>query len=159
MAPMVTMYSSVAKPKAWKVLKVSASTCRDAYDSSTSPTAIASEAMLIDLAERLRVRGVTVELGHREKLALAASFRGKALVVETDAVVGTMSLRESLRLRPDVLRRLGWHYLRVHAFELFADPDAVATRIAGLLGASTAVVPGIDTETAPITIVTPSGLR
>ena len=93
--------------------------------------------MLIDLAERLRVRGVTVELGHREKLALAASFRGKALVVETDAVVGTMSLRESLRLRPDVLRRLGWHYLRVHGFELFSDPDAVATRIAGLLGAPT----------------------
>ena len=40
------------------------------------------------------------------------------------------SLRESLRLRPDVLRRLGWHYLRVHSFELFADPDAVAGRIA-----------------------------
>lgn len=126
---------------------------------TTPPTAIASEAMLIDLAERLRVRGVTVELGHREKLALAASFRGKAIVVETDAVVGTMSLRESLRLRPDVLRRLGWHYLRVHAFELFADPDAVASRIAGVIGAPTTAVPGIDTETAPISIVSPSGLR
>ena len=44
------------------------------------------------------------------------------------------SLRESLRLRPEVLRRLGWHYARVHAFELFADPEAVADRIARLAG-------------------------
>jgi hypothetical protein len=33
-----------------------------------------------------------------------------------------------------MLRRLGWHYIRIHAFELFADPDAVATRIAALIG-------------------------
>ena len=46
------------------------------------------------------------------------------------------SLRESLRLRPEVLRRLGWHYLRVHAFELFSDPDAVARPDRALLGAN-----------------------
>jgi hypothetical protein len=33
-----------------------------------------------------------------------------------------------------MLRRLGWHYIRIHAFELFADPEAVATRIAALIG-------------------------
>ena len=60
---------------------------------------------------------------------------GRAVVVETDEDVNRGSLRESLRLRPDVLRRLGWHYLRVHSFELFADPDAVASRIARLIGA------------------------
>jgi very-short-patch-repair endonuclease len=39
-----------------------------------------------------------------------------------------------LRLRPEVLRRLGWHYARVHNFELFSNPDAVALRIATLAG-------------------------
>jgi hypothetical protein len=118
---------------------------------SESGTSIDGEAMLVDLAARLRRRGMTVELGHRGKLALAASHNGKALVIETDSVVGAMSLRESLRLRPDVLRRLGWHYLRVHSFELFSDPDAVATRIADLLGASASLA-SVDTATAPIDI-------
>ena len=43
---------------------------------------------------------------------------------------GTPTLRESLRLRPELLKRLGWYYLRVHAFELFAHPESVARRIA-----------------------------
>lgn len=92
-----------------------------------------SEPMLLDLASRLEKMGIRVELGHRGKLALAASHGGRALVVETDAAVGALSLRESLRLRPEVLRRLGWHYLRVHSFELFSDPDAVAARVAQIL--------------------------
>jgi hypothetical protein len=50
------------------------------------------------------------------------------------------SLRESLRLRPEVLRRLGWHYARVHAFELFSDPDAVADRIARTAGLQVATI-------------------
>ncbi|WP_420898112.1 AAA family ATPase [Cryobacterium mannosilyticum] len=94
----------------------------------------ASEAMLVDLARRLERLGLTVSLGHRGKLALAGSHAGRAVVVETDAVVGRSSLRESLRLRPEVLRRLGWHYLRVHSFELFSNPDAVAARVAALAG-------------------------
>ncbi|MFC6357125.1 AAA family ATPase [Luethyella okanaganae] len=93
-----------------------------------------SEPMLVDLAGRLEKMGLTVALGHRSKLALAASYAGRAVVIETDASVGTASLRESLRLRPEVLRRLGWHYLRVHSFELFSDPDAVAARVASVLG-------------------------
>ncbi|MET0854484.1 MAG: AAA family ATPase [Microterricola sp.] len=92
-----------------------------------------SEPMLLDLASRLTKMGIRVELGHRDKLALAASHGGRALVVETDGAVGSSSLRESLRLRPEVLRRLGWHYLRVHSFELFSDPDAVALRVAAVL--------------------------
>jgi hypothetical protein len=94
----------------------------------------ASEAMLVDLARRLERLGLSVSLGHRGKLALAASHAGRAVVVETDAVVGRSSLRESLRLRPEVLRRLGWPYLRVHSFELFSNPDAVAARVATLAG-------------------------
>ena len=94
----------------------------------------ASEAMLVDLGGRLEKLGLTVRLGHRGKLALAASYGTRAIVVETDAVVNRASLRESLRLRPEVLRRLGWHYLRVHSFELFSNPDAVAARVAAIAG-------------------------
>ena len=94
----------------------------------------AREALLVDLASRLEGLGLRVSLGHRGKLALAASYGGRAVAVETDAVVGRSSLRESLRLRPEVLRRLGWHYLRVHSFDLFTNPDAVAARVAALVG-------------------------
>lgn len=90
--------------------------------------------MLHDLAARLERRGVRVSVGHRGRLALAAANAGKAVVVETDDALAGLSLRESLRLRPDVLRRLGWHYLRVHSFELFGNPEAVASRVASLLG-------------------------
>ncbi|MCU1481178.1 MAG: family ATPase [Subtercola sp.] len=99
-------------------------------DTFSSP----GDALLIDLARRLGARGLEVAFEHRGKLTLVASYEGRAIVVETDAVVHSMSLRESLRLRPDMLKRLGWHYLRVHSFELFTDPEAVAQRIATVIG-------------------------
>jgi hypothetical protein len=103
-------------------------------ESATPAVPADAESMLGDLAARLEGLGLTARLGHRGVLPLVASFQGKAVVVETDRVLGRGSLRESLRLRPEVLRRLGWHYVRVHSFELFADPDAVARRVARLLG-------------------------
>ena len=105
--------------------------------------------MLVDLAKRLERRGLRVSLNHAGEIALAASFQGRAVAVETDAVLARGSLRESLRLRPEMLRRLGWHYIRIHAFELFADPEGVATRIAALIG----VEPQEDDiQTGPIEI-------
>ena len=98
------------------------------------PAGSAPDIMLADLAARLERRGIRVKLDYRGRLALAAAAAGKAVVIETDASLAGQSLRESLRLRPDVLRRLGWHYLRVHSFELFGDPEAVANRVASLLG-------------------------
>jgi hypothetical protein len=92
------------------------------------------DSMLGDLAARLARRGIRVSVDHRGSLALAAAHAGKAVVVETDEAFTGFSLRESLRLRPEVLRRLGWHYLRVHSFELFGDPEAVANRVAAVLG-------------------------
>jgi hypothetical protein len=106
-----------------------------------------SDPMLVDLARRLENRGIRVALGHRGKLGLVASHGGVCVTVETDAMLGQTTLRESLRLRPELLRRLGWHYLRVHAFELFSDPDAVARRVMETLGADTSPV------TEPITII------
>ncbi|TQL47130.1 hypothetical protein FB562_0177 [Homoserinimonas aerilata] len=106
-----------------------------------------SDPMLVDLAKRLEKRGLRVALGHRGKLGLVTSFGGKCLAIESDTVLQNGSLRESLRLRPELLRRLGWHYLRVHSFELFNNPDAVADRIVGLLGA------GHGPVTEPIPVI------
>jgi hypothetical protein len=99
-----------------------------------------SDPMLVDLSRRLAARGLRVALGHRGKLGLVAANGGTCVVVETDTVLLGRSLRESLRLRPEVLRRLGWHYARVHAFELFSDPDAVADRIARTAGLQVATI-------------------
>ncbi|MCU1525411.1 MAG: family ATPase [Microbacteriaceae bacterium] len=105
-----------------------------------------SEPMLVDLARRLGARGLRVALGHHGKLGLVASHQGMCLTIETDTVLHGTSLRESLRLRPEMLRRLGWHYLRVHAFELFSEPDAVADRVVAMLGLDTAPI----TEPIPV---------
>lgn len=99
--------------------------------------------MIADLAERLRARGLTTRVGYRGMLPLVAAYGGAAVVVESDADLLAGSLRESLRLRPQLLRRFGWHYARVHAFELFQDPDLVADRIAELLGAPVLVPPPV----------------
>lgn len=86
-----------------------------------------------DLAERLEALGFTVELDYRGAIPLAASLGDRAIAVDIDLGEGD-SLRDALRLRPAVLRRLGWHFYRVHSFDLFADPDEVARRIARIVG-------------------------
>ncbi|CAN5290337.1 hypothetical protein BH11ACT2_BH11ACT2_21540 [soil metagenome] len=106
-----------------------------------------SDPMLVDLARRLEAKGLNVALGHRGKLGLVASHGGMCVAIETDALLHRSSLRESLRLRPELLRRLGWHYARVHSFELFSDPDAVAREIVIMLGANP------DPITEPIAVV------
>ena len=92
------------------------------------------DAMLVDLARRLRGLGMRCALGYHGKLGLVAAHGARAITVETDSSLTGTSLRQGLRLRPETLKRLGWHYLRVHSFDLFSDPDAVAQRIAIALG-------------------------
>jgi hypothetical protein len=111
-----------------------------------------SDPMLVDLARRLEARGLRVGLGHRGKLGLVASHGGMCVAIETDTVLLHSSLRESLRLRPELLRRLGWHYLRVHLFDLFSDPDAVASTVVRMLGAD-----DLLPVTEPIDMVTTLG--
>lgn len=95
--------------------------------------------MLLDLARRLHAVGMRVELAYRDRIPLAAAYGGRAIAIDTDGLDAVVAadreptLRESLRLRPELLKRLGWYYIRVHAFELFADPEAVARRIATAL--------------------------
>ena len=90
--------------------------------------------LVTDLAERLKRRGMTVRVDHHGAIPLAATAHGVCVAVDTDQQLLGMSIREGLRLRPQALTRLGWHYLRVHSFELFADPEALAERIAGMAG-------------------------
>ncbi|WP_425562994.1 AAA family ATPase [Microbacterium gilvum] len=101
------------------------------------------------LARELRKLGVAVDVDYHGVLPLVAQRAGKAVVVESDPETQEGSLREALRLRPHALRRLGWHYVRVHAFDLYSDPAAVAGRIAAVLGV-TADTPRIDPDTEPL---------
>lgn len=88
--------------------------------------------MLVDLARRLSALGMRVDRDYRGHIPLAASYGSRAIAIDLDAhgMLASPTLRDQLRLRPELLKRLGWYYLRVHAFELFADPAAVARRIA-----------------------------
>ena len=99
------------------------------------------------LARELRQLGVEVDVDYRGLLPLVARYQGKAVVAESDPETIGESLRETLRLRPQILRRLGWHYVRVHAFDLYSDPAGVAARIAGLLGVAPVDGAGPDTST------------
>ncbi len=90
--------------------------------------------LLKDLALRLRKLGVKVELNFAGRIALAASYRNQAAAIDPDWSLTGNNWDEKLRLRPNLLKAMGWQYLRVHAFEIFATPQDVANRIASSLG-------------------------
>ncbi|MFT4134965.1 AAA family ATPase [Microbacterium sp.] len=111
-----------------------------------------ADPLTLGLARQLRSLGVAVDVDYRGRLPLVAQREGKAVVVESDPETTGESLRESLRLRPQILRRLGWHYVRVHAFDLYSDPADVAARIAAILGAPPET-PASHTSTQPIDVI------
>ena len=111
-----------------------------------------ADPLMRGLARELRRLGVSVDVHHRGLLPLVAQFEGRAVVAESDPETIGESLRESLRLRPQILRRLGWHYVRVHSFDLYSDPAGVAARIAAMLGVAPES-PTADTETQPIDVI------
>ncbi|MCP2637675.1 AAA family ATPase [Microbacterium sp. HD4P20] len=111
-----------------------------------------ADPLTLGLARELRRAGLSVDVHYRGRLPLVAQYGGKAVVVESDPETVGESLRESLRLRPQVLRRLGWHYVRVHSFDLYRDPADVAKRIAAMLGVPPDA-PRVDSETQPIDVV------
>ncbi len=102
--------------------------------------------MLGELADRLERLGLSVELDYRGVIPLAASLGERAIAIDLDFTGSEQSLRDALRLRPSVLRRLGWHYHRVHSFDLFADPERVALRVAGILGYDAEVEAAADVQ-------------
>ncbi len=108
-----------------------------------------ADPLTLALARELRRIGASVDVDYRGLLPLVAQHRGKAVVIEPDPESRPESLRETLRLRPQVLRRLGWHYIRVHAFDLYSDPAGVARRIGEVLEI-TGDAPRVDGDTQPL---------
>ena len=111
-----------------------------------------ADPLTLALARELRRLGVSVDVHYRGLLPLVAQYGGRAVVAESDPETVGESLRESLRLRPQILRRLGWHYIRVHSFDLYSDAAAVAARIAEMLGVP-AEAATADTDTQPIDVI------
>ncbi len=93
-----------------------------------------ADPMLGDLAKRLKRLGVRVDANFAERLPLVIAYAEKNAVVVPDWTLRGDSWTEKLRLRPALLRATGWKYVRVHSFDLFADPQSVAHRIAEDLG-------------------------
>lgn len=90
--------------------------------------------LLKDLSLRLQKLGLSVELNFAGRISLAVSHGQRAAVVDPDWALTGNSWDEKLRLRPGLLKAMGWEYLRVHALEIFARPQEVANRIAKQLG-------------------------
>ncbi|MEY4320821.1 MAG: hypothetical protein RLZZ471_762, partial [Actinomycetota bacterium] len=105
-----------------------------AQDGGHVPGDHEGDPMLGDLAKRLKRLGVRVDASFAERLPLVAAYADKNAVIVPDWTLRGESWTEKLRLRPALLRAMGWNYLRVHSFDLFADPQAVAHRVAEDLG-------------------------
>jgi hypothetical protein len=97
--------------------------------------------MIADLAIRLTKLGVTTRTNFSPSITLVASVGEKAAVVEPDWGIQGENFSERYGLRPMILQQMGWQYLRVPSFELFADPELVARRIAMELGIEIAKKP------------------
>jgi hypothetical protein len=97
--------------------------------------------MIADLAIRLTKLGVTTRTNFSTRIKLVASVGEKAAIVEPDWGILGYNLTERYRLRPALLEAMGWMYLRVPSFELFADPEQVARSIATSLGIEVAKKP------------------
>ncbi|MBP1327143.1 hypothetical protein JOF28_002375 [Leucobacter exalbidus] len=115
--------------------------------------------MLGELADRLEAYGMHVVLDYLGVIPIAASYGERAIAIDIDLGDGSDSLRDTLRLRPAVLRRLGWHYHRVQSFDLFSDSDGAAQRIARMVGCEhngAGAAAGDAQETAAIAGDTPA---
>ena len=90
--------------------------------------------MLNDLALRLRKLGAHVTLGFTPRLSMAVSYGAVSAVIIPDWDLVGDDLSEKIRLRPALLESMGWIPIRVHALEVFADPQTLALRIGDKLG-------------------------
>ncbi|MEI8231925.1 MAG: hypothetical protein WCG32_05115, partial [Actinomycetes bacterium] len=107
---------------------------KPSYNESIESDTFDSDPMLADLARRLKRFGVRVVEGFGRRIPLIASYGNEFLVVEPDWSNSDLNYTERIRLRPALLKSLGWSYQRVYSFEVFSDPQAVAERIATRFG-------------------------
>ncbi|MBT1035427.1 AAA family ATPase [Canibacter sp. lx-45] len=90
--------------------------------------------MILELADLLEKMGLRVVVNYQHAIPIAAALGDRAIAVDIDFSGDEDSLRHVLRLRPAVLRRLGWHYQRVQSFDMLQNPYAVAAKIAEIIG-------------------------
>ena len=95
---------------------------------------IDSDPMLADLALRLRKLGAHVTLGYTSRIPMVASFGAHSAIMLPDWALIGEDLSERIRLRPALLECMGWKTIRIHAMEVFSDPQALANRIGDELG-------------------------
>jgi hypothetical protein len=93
-----------------------------------------SDPMLSDLALRLRKLGAHVTLGYTSRIPMAVSFGAKSAIILPDWNLIGEDLSEPIRLRPALLKAMGWITVRIHALEVFSDPQSLAIRIGDELG-------------------------
>ncbi|TPF97921.1 helicase [Bifidobacterium sp. UTCIF-39] len=116
-----------------------------------------SSTLLIDLAERMRARGLNVELNYGfpdgMSIPMVVGLPGKPfiLAIETDDA-GFMSIpstRQRHRFEMEDLQAMGWSVMVVWSVAAFVNPDKevdrVAARMAELVGASGNGKPGART--------------
>ncbi len=96
------------------------------------PTQADQHPLLHDLGSRLSARGATI-LDDVPGIPLAARIGDLCVAIDIDDNLMPMTLREGLRIRPAMLERCGWRYVRVHELQLFLSPDLVADRIEQIL--------------------------
>ncbi len=106
---------------------LSANSVRETFTAESDP-------LLDDLALRLKKLGAHVVENLGPGLALVASYANKSAVICPDWNLEGDDLNEKLRLLPALMSRMGWQVIRVHSFELFSDPEALAIRIGEGLG-------------------------
>jgi len=105
-----------------------------AAKTESKPVIKDADPMLSDLSIRLRKLGARVDDTFSKDLPLVVSFGNKSAVVEPDWFIPGQNRVEKFSIRGGLLSSMGWLYIRVYSFELFSDPQAVATRIAEQLG-------------------------
>ena len=95
---------------------------------------IDSDPMLSDLALRLRKLGAHVTIGYTSRIPMAVSFGVKSAIILPDWNLVGDDLSEKVRLRPALLAGMGWETIRIHALDVFSDPQGLANRIGDKLG-------------------------
>ncbi|MFM7029835.1 MAG: hypothetical protein ACKOWK_02065, partial [Micrococcales bacterium] len=108
---------------------------------------VSQDPMLADLAIRLRKLGVTVKTDFGKNLSMVVSYGRNAIELRPDWLVTLDQLGQEINLRPRLVKALGWQVRRIHALQLFAEPDNLAREIAAQLGIQTGASskPFIDT--------------
>ena len=127
-------------------------------EAERAPRELETDALVQDLADRLRRLGLLVERdfglsADRIELALGhPDMPGRLLLaVDTDGAhyVDTPSQRERDRLRAERLEAAGWATERVWSWALFIDPDGEAERIRRALDRALRLVQAEESSDSP----------